>query len=127
MTTNLSPLRFALAWPFLLSLSFSAACGGGVARSGDPPLPVEDSHTVRDPDTGTPLVDAEVTGGPLGRPDALALWDSPYMAEPLYGAEVAGYERAWEFSIVRGRDYLRHVVLVGPSYPSLTVSRENEG
>ena len=78
MTTNLSPLRFALAWSFLLSLSFSAACGGASS-----PPPVEDSHTlrvdigiyvdrslgsvgvvtmlnvtVRDPDTGTPLVDA---------------------------------------------------------------------
>jgi hypothetical protein len=73
------------------------------------------SVTVRDPATGEPITDAVVTGGPIGRSVAMQLQDGPYMSVPNYSASFIGYEREWEFSIVRGSDYLKGVKLVGPS------------
>jgi hypothetical protein len=78
---------------------------------------------VYDADTGAEVRDAHVRGGPVGRAVELPLHDGPYMAVPSYLATFVGYERAWEFSIVRGRDRLTHAALLGPSYPSVIVTR----
>jgi hypothetical protein len=70
--------------------------------------------------TGQAVVDATVTGGPLGHPTPLALvLPGPYHNADFYTGHVAGYVPDWEFSVERGTDYLKGVVLRGPTYPSI--------
>jgi hypothetical protein len=78
---------------------------------------------VADATTGAIVTDAEVEGGLLGRPFPFTFVPpTGYAPGNVYAATVTGYERMWEFSVVRGSDRLTGVVLLGPSYPSFTVS-----
>jgi hypothetical protein len=92
------------------------ALGGTVAPDA---VDVRVLVVVTEADTGKFVADATVTGGPIGRPRVLALGEPPTYSTSHYGAMLTGYERTWEFSVVRGTDYLKEIVLVGPSYPSI--------
>jgi hypothetical protein len=70
--------------------------------------------------THAPVVDATVMGGPIGHVVPLEFNQPPtYGAAPHYGGFFTGYGPDWEFSVVRGGDYLKGVRLVGPSYPTI--------
>ena len=73
--------------------------------------------------SGAPVLDAQVTGGPIGHTMPLAFGQPLiYSGAPHYGGWLTGYDRVWELSVVRGADYVKRAVLVGPSYPSITMS-----
>ena len=78
--------------------------------------------------SGTAVLDAQVTGGPIGHAVPLAFGQPlTYAAAPHYGGMLTGYDRTWEFSVVRGADHVRGAILLGPSYPSITLSRGGNG
>jgi hypothetical protein len=78
---------------------------------------------VAEADSGIAVLDARVTGGPVGHAVPLALGQPlTYAARPHYGGMLTGYDRAWEFSVVRGADHVEGAVVFGPSYPSITLS-----
>jgi hypothetical protein len=66
--------------------------------------------------SGAAVSGATVEGGPIGRGCPLVEESS---APGAYDGTVTGYESVWEFSVVRGNDFVRRVRLVGPSYPSI--------
>jgi len=98
---------------------------GTITADSEETMTVHLLVSVTDPDSSAQIVDARVTGGPMGHPSPLVLGtttaNSPYLGGRPYVETVVGYHQAWEFSIVRGTDYLKGVAVVGPPYPSLTV------
>jgi hypothetical protein len=85
-------------------------------------------------DSGKPVLSAEVTGGPVGHPFALAEGPVTLLGtvtgpgqysfsghgDATVPGEYAGYARTWVFSIAREGKVLWMAVLVGPSLPSVT-------
>jgi hypothetical protein len=74
--------------------------------------------TVHEWATGSAVTDAVVVAGPVGAPSTL-----PYNVYSLssYSESLKGYGRAWEVSVVRGADHLKGLILVGPSYQTVSV------
>jgi hypothetical protein len=73
--------------------------------------------TVGDTTAGTPVVNATVTGGPVGA-------SVPMIADPsdpgAYDAQRTGYSPAWEFAIARGGRRVWNAVVTGASFPTAT-------
>lgn len=81
------------------------------------------SVTIFEWETDAAVTDAIVTGGPVGHPFTLEY--DVYSLATYYGS-TTGYEQAWEFSIVRGDDHLTGLVLLGPSFHAISVSKADD-
>ncbi|MFI5299864.1 MAG: hypothetical protein ACHREM_17390, partial [Polyangiales bacterium] len=72
----------------------------------------------------SPVIDAIVLGGPIGAP--IALVEDP--ANPGdYEGSLPACTRVWEFSIERGSDHVKRVILLAPSFPSVQLSESADG
>jgi hypothetical protein len=80
--------------------------------------------------TRQPAYSAQVMAGPVGAMVPIA--EDP--ADPglfhgrrdLFSAD-GGYTRVWEFSIERGPDHVRRVILLAPSWPSVLYTQQADG
>jgi hypothetical protein len=74
--------------------------------------------TVHEWASGSAVTDAVVVAGPVGAPSML-----PYNVYSLssYSESAKGYAGTWEVSVVRGADHLKGLILVGPSYQTVSV------
>jgi hypothetical protein len=108
-----------------VSIVISAVAQNGETRDT---VQTEISVSVNDATTGTPVADADVGVDPVGRAASFLPALSLLSKVPgQYYGTIIGYAGAWQFSIVRGVDHVKGLVIVGPSYPTLSVTIASAG